>query len=57
MVWTDSWLSIAGASCSLICIGAGAKGLSLVGPPRSGETSRLSSMDLVAEWDQVHAAW
>jgi hypothetical protein len=23
VVWTDSWLSIAGASCSLICVGAG----------------------------------
>jgi hypothetical protein len=23
MVWTDSWLSIAGAGCGLICIGAG----------------------------------
>jgi hypothetical protein len=23
MVWTDSWLSIGGASCCLICIGAG----------------------------------
>jgi hypothetical protein len=23
MVWTDSWPSIAGAGCSLICIGAG----------------------------------
>jgi hypothetical protein len=22
-VWTDSWLSIAGAGCSLICVGAG----------------------------------
>jgi hypothetical protein len=33
------------------------KGLSLAGPPRSGETSRLSSMDLVAERDQVLVAW
>jgi hypothetical protein len=32
------------------------KGLSLAGPPRSGETSRLSSMDLEAEWDQVRVA-
>jgi hypothetical protein len=23
MVWTDSWLSIAGAGCGLICVGAG----------------------------------
>jgi hypothetical protein len=36
---------------------AGAKGLSLAGPPRSGETSGLSSMELVAEQGQVRAAW
>jgi hypothetical protein len=36
---------------------AGAKGLSLAGPPRSGQTSRLSSMDPVAERDQVRATW
>jgi hypothetical protein len=35
----------------------GAKGLSLAGPPRSGETSRLSSMDPVVERDQVRTAW
>jgi hypothetical protein len=29
----------------------------LVWPPMSGETSRLSSMDPVAERDQVQAAW
>jgi hypothetical protein len=23
MVWTDSWPSIAGAGCDLICVGAG----------------------------------
>jgi hypothetical protein len=23
VVWTDSWLSIAGAGCGLICVGAG----------------------------------
>jgi hypothetical protein len=28
-----------------------------VWPPRSGETSRLNSMDPVAERDQVRAAW
>jgi hypothetical protein len=52
MVWTDSWLSIAGADCGLICIGAGEeqarKGLCLAGPPRNGETSRLGSRDFVA---------
>jgi hypothetical protein len=35
----------------------GAKCLSLVGPPRSGETSRLGSMDPVAERDQERVAW
>jgi hypothetical protein len=34
-----------------------AKGLSLVGHPRSGETSRLSLMDPVAERDRVQSAW
>jgi hypothetical protein len=36
---------------------AGVKGLTLTGPPRSEETSRLGSIDLVAERDQVRAAW
>jgi hypothetical protein len=36
---------------------AGAKGLSLAGPPRSGETSKLGSMDPVAERDQMRVAW
>jgi hypothetical protein len=44
-VCTDSWSSIVGAGCGLICIGAGE------------ETSRLSSMDPVAERDQVQAVW
>jgi hypothetical protein len=33
-----------------------AKGLSLARPLRSGETSRLGSMDPLAEWDQVRVA-
>jgi hypothetical protein len=32
------------------------KGLSLAGPPRSGETSRLGSMNPVAERSYVRAA-
>jgi hypothetical protein len=32
------------------------KGLSLAGSPRNGETSRLDSMDSVAERDQVRVA-
>jgi hypothetical protein len=33
------------------------KGLSLAGPPRSGETSKLDSMYPVVERDQVTVAW
>jgi hypothetical protein len=33
------------------------KGLSLTGPLKSGETSRLGSMDPVAKRDQVRVAW
>jgi hypothetical protein len=33
------------------------KGLSLAGPPRSGGTSRLGSVDPVVERDHVRAAW
>jgi hypothetical protein len=36
---------------------ASAKGLSLPRPLRSGDTSRLGSMDPVAERDQVRVAW
>jgi hypothetical protein len=36
---------------------ADAKDLSLAGPSRSGETSRLGSMDPVAKRDQVWVAW
>jgi hypothetical protein len=36
---------------------ASVKDISLAGPPWSGETSRLDSMDLVAKQDQVRAAW
>jgi hypothetical protein len=35
---------------------AGVKGRCLAGPPRCGETSRLASMNSVAERDQVRAA-
>jgi hypothetical protein len=44
VVWTDTWPSIASADCGLIRIGA--KGLSLAGPPRSGETSKLSHPEI-----------
>jgi hypothetical protein len=43
---------------SACCVlGAGADFASTAGPPRSGEASRLGSMDPVAEQDQVRAAW
>jgi hypothetical protein len=60
VVWTDSWSSIAGAGCGLICVGAGEervrKVLACVASD-SGETSRLGSMDPVAERDQVRVVW
>jgi hypothetical protein len=49
--WTDSWHSIAGVGCGLVCVGAGEerarKVFSLEGPPGDGETSRLGSRDPV----------
>jgi hypothetical protein len=36
---------------------AGTKGLSLAGPQKSGDTSRLRSKDPVAKRDQVRATW
>jgi hypothetical protein len=52
VVRTNSWPSIAGAGCGLICVGAGQeweqKVCALRGPPRSGETSRPDSRDPVA---------
>jgi hypothetical protein len=50
MVWTDSWLSIAGAGCGLTVVGAGEnkceRSLS-VRPLGVEKTSRLGSRDLV----------
>jgi hypothetical protein len=51
VVWTDSWLSIAGAGCGLTGVGAGEnkrERSSPVGPPGVEKTSRLGSMDPVA---------
>jgi hypothetical protein len=52
VVWTDSWPSIAGAGCGLICIGVGEewarKVYALLGIPRSGETNRPVSKNPVA---------
>jgi hypothetical protein len=49
--WTDSWPSIVGVGCGLVCVGAGEeqarKVFSLEGPPRDGETSRLGPRDPV----------
>jgi hypothetical protein len=51
VVWTDSWLSIAGASCSLTSVGVGeeqARKSLPVRPPHVKKTSRLGSRDPVA---------
>jgi hypothetical protein len=51
VVWTDSWPSIAGAGCGLICVGAGEewrKRSMPCGPPRIGETIRPDSRDPMA---------
>jgi hypothetical protein len=50
-VWTDSWLSIAGAGCGLTCVGAGeeqARKVVAGRPPSVEKTSRLCSRDPVA---------
>jgi hypothetical protein len=50
-VWTDSWLSIAGAGCGLTGVGSGEdkrERSSLVRPPGVEKTSRLRSRDPVA---------
>jgi hypothetical protein len=51
VVWTDSWLSIAGAGCGLTRVGAGeeqARKVLPVRPPGVEKTSRLRSRDPVA---------
>jgi hypothetical protein len=51
VVWTDSWLSIAGAGCSLTSVGACEEQRErslLVRPPGVEKTSRLGSRGLVA---------
>jgi hypothetical protein len=51
VVWTDSWLSIAAASCGLTCVGAGeeqARKVVAGRPPSVEKTSRLRSRDPVA---------
>jgi hypothetical protein len=50
-VWTDSWLSIAGAGCGLTGVGTGeeqARKVVPVRPPGVENTSRLGSRDPVA---------
>jgi hypothetical protein len=50
-VWTNSWLSIAGAGCGLTGVGAGeeqARKVLPVRPPGVEKTSRLGSRDPVA---------
>jgi hypothetical protein len=51
VVWTDSWLSNAGAGCGLTGVGAGeeqARKVIACGPPGVEKTSRLRSRDPVA---------
>jgi hypothetical protein len=51
VVWTGSWLSIAGAGCGLTLVGAGeeqAERSLPVRPPGVEKTSRLRSRDPVA---------
>jgi hypothetical protein len=51
IVWTDSWLSIAGAGCNLTGVGAGEEQTQKVvagEPPGVEKTSRLGSRDPVA---------
>jgi hypothetical protein len=60
VVWTDSWLSIAYASCGLTRVGAGENKRErslLVRPPGVEKTSRLRSRDPVAKRGQVRATW
>jgi hypothetical protein len=45
-MWCGPTLGLVFCRCRLT---TGEKGLSLAGPPRSGETSRLGSRDLVAD--------
>jgi hypothetical protein len=60
MVWTDSWPSIAGEGCSLICVvqmkNKCERSMPLW-PPRSGETSRILFEGPGGRRDQVRAAW
>jgi hypothetical protein len=53
VVWTDSWLSIAGAGCGLTDVGADAgeeqaRKVGVVRPPGVENSSRLGSRDPVA---------
>jgi hypothetical protein len=49
-VWTNSWPSIAGVGCHLVCVGAGEEKARKVYALRGdGETSRLGSRDPVAD--------
>jgi hypothetical protein len=56
-VWTDVVLCLVDVGCGFICVGACEeqvrKVLALRGLQRTGETSRIGSMDRVARRDQV----
>jgi hypothetical protein len=53
-VWTDSWLSIAGAGCGLTGVGAGEEQARKV---VAGEASSASFEGPGGQRDQVRAAW
>jgi hypothetical protein len=59
-VWTDSWLSIAGAGCDLTSVGAGkeqARKVIAGEASRCGEDKQASFEGPGRQWSQVRAAW
>jgi hypothetical protein len=59
-VWTDSWLSIAGAVCGLTGVGAGeeqARKVVASEASRCGEDKKAWFEGPGGQWSQVRAAW
>jgi hypothetical protein len=59
-VWTDSWPSIAGAGCGLICVGAGeewARKVYALRGLRGVERQVGLTRGTGGQWGQVRAAW
>jgi hypothetical protein len=60
VVWTDSWLSIAGAGCGLTGVGAGeeqARNVVAGEASRCGEDKLASFEGPVGQQGQARAAW